>query len=208
MDNELRLIQYLYGEEARPEEVEQLLAADDALRTEYRRLRTVKEQLDHRAPSRPDAAVVDRVVAAAAQAVSSRSTRDASTTDSTSRADRAAVRAPSSRQPTRRVLRLVSALAVLLVGVSVGVWQWEGSGVEPETAGETAASTATQSAPSQASVSSGASSDASLPAWDEADDLVRLYRHIETVHARSSPSSWDAPGADLRPASQMRVQDD
>jgi hypothetical protein len=90
------------------------------------------------------------------------------------------------------VLQAVSALAVLLVGVSIGVWQWEGS--EP---------VATSSAENTVQADVSAPSE-SIPAWDEADNLVRIRRHIETLHARSSPTSWDYPGAELQAASQVR----
>ena len=194
MDTENRLIQYLYGEESHPEDLEKQLAADDALRAEYQRLRAVKKQLDRRASQQPDAAVIDHIVDAAAAA----SMRGGSATDSerparpAARKDRDAAR--TRRTTPRRALQVVSALAVLLVGISVGVWQWEG-GAPAETSGSSDATESTAAAPS---------SDESIPAWDEADNVVRLRRHIETLHARSSPTRWDYPGAELQTASQVR----
>jgi anti-sigma factor RsiW len=204
MDNELRLIQYLYGEEARPEDVERLLAADEALRAEYRRLRAVKEQLDARPRSCPDDAVVDAVVDAAANAAPA-AKPSARRTDR-SRRDREPT-APQ-RTPWHRVMRVTAALAVLLVGVSIGVWQWEGGVLAPSASTEPAASSsATVDARGEAGGPE-ASDDASVPDWDEADDVVRLHRHIETLQARSSPSSWDYPGAELQPASQTQRSND
>lgn len=203
MDNELRLIQYLYGEEERPEDVERLLAADEALRAEYRRLHAVKEQLDARSPSRPDAAVVDEVVNAAAKA--------APAPASSRRADRPRRdREPAApqRTPWHRVLRVTAALAVLLVGVSIGVWQWEGGVLAPSASSDPAASTSATADTRNEAAPAATSDEASIPDWDEADDVVRLHRHIETLQARSSPSSWDYPGAELQPASQTRLSND
>ncbi len=201
MDNELRLIQYLYGDEERPEDVERLLAADEALRAEYRRLHAVKEQLDARAPSRPDAAVVDEVVNAAAKAALA-----PSSSQRVDRPRRDREPAAPQRTPWHRVLRVTAALAVLLVGVGVGVWQWEGGVLAPSAPSDPAASTsATADAQDEAAPSS---DEASIPDWDEGDDVVRLHRYIETLQARSSPSSWDYPGAGLQPASQTRLSND
>lgn len=192
MDNENRLIQYLYGEEARPEEVERQLAADDALRAEYQQLRAVKAHLDARPAAHPDPAVVDRVVEAAGAAA--RRTAPARRTGRSSRADRA----PATRRPSirRRVRQVVGGLAIVLIGVSVGLWQW----------GAPSASVPGEEPPPTASATAG-TPESAIPAWDEAEHVVRLHRHIETLHARSSPTSWDVPGAALQPAGQMRLPD-
>lgn len=191
MDIKNRLIQYLYGEEARPEDIEKQLASDDALRAEYQQLHAVKQHLDRRTPPQPDAAVIDRIVDAAAAATPDRApSRSDRPAEPAARPDREPVR--TRRTTQRRVLQAVSALAVLLVGISIGVWQWEGSGPAPAPSSEDAVQTATSS------------SSESIPAWDEADNLVRIRRHIEALHARSSPTRWDYPGAELQPASQVR----
>jgi hypothetical protein len=190
MDIENRLIQYLYGEEARPGDIEEQLASDDALRAEYQQLHAVKQHLDRRTPPQPDASVVDRIVDAAAAATAEHTpSQSARSPQPAARPDREPVR--TRRTTQRRVLQAVSALAVLLIGVSIGVWQWGGSG--PTTP------------PPEQNVQATASSSAeSIPAWDEADNVVRLRRHIETLHARSSPTRWDYPGAELQTASQVR----
>jgi len=194
MNIENRLIQYLYGEEARPEDIEKQLASDDALRAEYQQLQAVKQHLDRRTPPQPDAAVIDRIVDAAAGATSdrapSRSDRSARAAEPAASPDREPVR--TRRTTPRRVLQAVSVFAVLLVGISIGVWQWEGGAPAPAPSPEESVQTATSS-PSE-----------SIPAWDEADNLVRIRRHIEALHARSSPTRWDYPGAELQPASQVR----
>lgn len=192
MNTENRLIQYLYGEEARPEDFEQQLASDDALRAEYQKLRAVKKHLDRRTPPRPDAAVIDQIVEAAASASTKHAAGSNREDRSAVREDREAVR--TRRTPQRRVLQVVGALAVLLVGVSIGVWQWEGNApAGPSAPNETVSATAGTPA-----------ADESIPAWDEAENVVRLRRHIETLHARSSPTRWDYPGAELQTASQVR----
>jgi negative regulator of sigma E activity len=190
MDIENRLIQYLYGEEARPEDVEEQLASDDALRAEYQQLHAVKHHLDRRTPPKPDAAVVDRIVDAAAAATAEPApSPSARSPQPAARSDREPVQARRTTQ--RRIRQVVAALAVLLVGVSIGVWQWEGSGPAAP--------------PSEENVQATASSPAEpIPAWDEAENVVRLRRHIETLHARSSPTRWDYPGAELQTASQVR----
>ncbi len=192
MDNELRLIRYLYGEEEHPEEVERLLAADAPLRAEYSRLKATKNRLDARPRQRPDAVVIDRILAAAA--------------GSDGRAPRAARRdRPSvarTRGPRRRALGLTSALAVLLV--AVGVWQWDAGRLLEPAAPESLVE-APSAAESQQATASAASDEEALPAWNEADDeLMRLHGYIETLHVRSSPERWDSPASGLLPASQTR----
>jgi len=201
MNKALRLIQHLYGEDDRPEKTAQLLASDDALRDEYRRLQAVKNQLDAKPPERPDAAVVDRVVESAMSGFKERASHAARTsTASRQSAKKRKDRAPSTlrRTPWQRVLRVTAALAVLLIGVSIGVWQWEAE--ENLVANSTpTAATAQDDATRMSSTD-----DQSMPEWDEADDVVRLHRYIETLQARSSTTSWDYPGEGLQPASQVR----
>jgi anti-sigma-K factor RskA len=192
MNKELRLIQHLYGEDDRPEEIEQILAADDTLRDVYRRWRAVKKQLDAKPPQRPDAAVIDRVV----ESAGSRSEERASQRSARKRTDRA----PSTRRrtPWQRVLRVTAALAVLLIGVSIGVWQWEAEESLVANSDPTAATAQDDAARMSAA------DERSMPEWDEADDVVRLHRYIETLQARSSTTSWDYPGEGLQPASRVR----
>lgn len=196
MDNELRLIQYLYGEDERPEDLERLLEADESLQAEYRQLHAVKEQLDARPRQRPDTAVVDEIVDAAARA--------SQPEPSSRRAERPRKdREPAmlQRMPWQRVLRVAAAFAVLVVGVGIGVWQYGGA-LGPSVSGE-AATSSSPTADARSSAPPPTAEEASIPEWDEADDVVRLHRHIETLQARSSPTSWDYPGAELQTASQL-----
>lgn len=68
MDPRLQIIHHLYGDaESRPALPDEL-EADPALRAEHRALSEVKFCLDHRRRARPDAAVLDRIVAHAVAA--------------------------------------------------------------------------------------------------------------------------------------------
>lgn len=192
MDNELRLIQYLYGEEEHPEEVERLLAADAPLRAEYRRMKATKERLDARPPQRPERATLEGIFAAAAS----------HRTPAAPRHDRAPV--ARSTRTRRRVLGLTSTLAVLLVVVSVGVWQWDADRLLDPTASESVVDAPSASETKQMAAS-GAADENALPAWNEADDeLMRLHHYIETLQVRSSPERWDSHAAGLQAASQTR----
>ncbi|PSQ80851.1 MAG: hypothetical protein BRD41_04230 [Bacteroidetes bacterium QS_1_63_11] len=181
MDDPLRLIQYLYGEDEDESTVARRLPEDDALYREYERLRKTKERLDDRPARRPDPAVVDEVVDTARGATQSSS--------STSRPDEDRPACPPTRSWTRRLQVVGTALAL---GLFVGVGWWQ----LPETADQsTAASapdeltpTASQSAPTVPKERRG--STEAVPAWDESDELVRIHRRVEQLQAQSGPNSW------------------
>lgn len=167
MDDRLRLLQYLYGEDVDDPSFPRRMTADDELRREYERLQATKEELDQRSSPRPDPAVVDRVVDAAAEA----STRA-----------REGDRAP--RSPSRswnRRLQGASALVAVLLIVGLGWWQLDLSapgGAGPE---------ALEQGASAASVED--VDESAVPEWDDSDELIRLHRRIEHVRARSA-SGW------------------
>jgi anti-sigma factor RsiW len=181
MDDPLRLIQYLYGEDEDESTVERRLSEDEALYREYERLRETKERLDDRPARRPDPAVVDEVVDTARAAAQSSSP--------TPRPDEDRPARPPTRSWTRRLQMVGSALAL---GVFVGVGWWQ----LPETADESTAvsapdgpvPTASQSAP--AAPEERRSSTDAVPAWDESDELVRIHRRVEQLQAQSGPNSW------------------
>lgn len=177
MDDTLRLIQYLYGEEEGDPSLVRRLSEDEELQREFERLRATKAELDRRSSKQPDSAVVDRVVDAAAEAAEAPATA----------ADRPA-RAPS-RSWTRR-LRGVSAALALLLAVGLGWWQLDGDGLG--NAGSQAGQGVTQAA--------SAEETNAVPDWDDSDELVRLNHRIERVRARSS-SDWDG---DLQMVNQAR----
>lgn len=181
MDDPLRLIQYLYGEDEDESTVARRLSEDDALYREYERLRKTKERLDDRPARRPDPAVVDEVVDTARAATQSSS--------STPRPDADRPARPPTRSWRRRLQMVGTALAL---GLFVGVGWWQ----LPETADESTAvsapdelaPTASQSAPAAPEGQRG-STDA-VPAWDESDELIRIHRRVEQLQAQSGPNSW------------------
>lgn len=180
MDDPLRLIQYLYGEDEDESTVARRLSEDEALYREYERLRRMKERLDNRPARRPDPAVVDEVVDTA---------RAATQSSSTPRSDEDRPARPPTRSWTRRLQMVGTALAL---GLFVGVGWWQ----LPETADESTAvsapdgpvPTASQSAP--AAPEERRSSTDAVPAWDESDELVRIHRRVEQLQAQSGPNSW------------------
>lgn len=180
MDDPLRLIQYLYGEDEDESTVARRLSEDEALYREYERLRKTKERLDDRPARRPDPAVVDEVVDTA---------RAATQSSSTPGPDEDRPARPPTRSWTRRLQMVGTALAL---GLFVGVGWWQ----LPETADESTAvsapdgpvPTASQSAPAAPEERQG-STDA-VPAWDESDELVRIHRRVERLQAQSGPNSW------------------
>ena len=196
MENELRIIRYLYDEDDNPEEVEQLLAEDEALRTEYQSMQAVKEHLDRRTPPHADAEVLTRITQAAARATEKSSDEAETKPDAPSRADRDPVARPSHR---RRRIGVATAALVAVLAVGVAVWQLpagSGSG-DAGLAGQESAT-----GPSMAISSDRTVRAQDVPAWDEGDDVARLHQYIQTVQARSGTQQWDAGELPLRPASQ------
>lgn len=175
----LHLIRLLYGEAlpngVAPEE-------DPELAAEWQALWEVKSWLDAQPRRRPDPAVIDRIVAAAARPVA------------------------ADRPPQRGIRRwrwhvAVSALVLLVVG---GVWFWSqeaqsvnASGVvvaeqgttAPEPLDETfwiqlaASLLSTQADP--------AASRVSALQWDDRDEVQQVYRQLQILEARSAPEAWD-----------------
>ncbi len=185
MDDTLRIIRYLYDEDDAPGEVERQLAEDDALRAEYDALHEVKQHLDQRAPQRPDDAVLDRIVArAGAAATAPRAPEGRANRPPDRRAERQPMRSGAAQ---RRRWRVATAAALVLVAVAVGLWQYPLDD-DLNAVLQSAPIAADQlQAPSRATAQPG-----ELPAWDEADDVVRLHRRIETLQVRSRPDSWDS----------------
>ena len=184
MDNELRIIQYLYGEEDDPAEVETALDDNPSLQRELNDHQAVKEHLDARAADRPDAEVIDRIMEAAAapHAHPPRSDREP---------DRAAAR-PARSKAMRR--GLAGALAVVLLGigavlVSPDLANW----TESDEPADEAAVVTDDDAPSL--------EDDPLPAWDEGDQMVRMQGYIDALQSRSSASEWGTTSTSLQPTS-------
>jgi len=175
MDDTLRLIQHLYGEDVDDPTFAQRVAEDESLRCEYEALQDTKAALDRRSSPSPDAAVVDDIVGRA---------RDAAPSSASEPAPDRAARAPD-RSDSRR-LRGVSAVLVILVVVGVGWWQFRVPDAAP--AGTTAgAPTATDVATDEAA---DRTPPGAIPEWDDRDEVVRLHRRIETLRTRSQPDDW------------------
>lgn len=181
MDDPLRLIRYLYGEEEDESTVKHRLSEDEALYREYERLRETKERLDDRPARRPDPTVVDQVVETARRATQH--------SPVTPRPDEGRPARPPTRSWTRR-LQMVGTALVLGLFVGIGWWQLPGTS-EESTAGSATDeldATAQQAAPAAADERR-RGADA-VPAWDESDEVIRIHRRVEQLQTQSGPDSW------------------
>jgi hypothetical protein len=191
MDDSLRIIQYLYGDEVDDPDFPRRVAGDDDLRREFDRLQETKDALDHRPSPSPDADVVDRVVDRAAEAA-----RSPSSSPGDRALDRAA-RAPDHNR-TRR-LQNAGAVLALLLALGVGWWYTPG-----DTAPTEAPSTSSpQQAPTTASSEQpqNAQDAEALPEWDDRDEVVRLHRRIETLRTQNRSGAW---GGSIQTATQTK----
>lgn len=195
MENQLRIIRHLYDEDERPEEVEQVLAEDEALRAEFRSMRAVKQHLDHRAPQHADADVIARITDAAAEAASEAPAGASSASTASPRSDRPPVARTAHRQ---RRIGVAAAAFVVLLAVGVAFWQLPLGGES----GSANLAQESVSGPSMTASSAQKAAAQDVPAWDEGDDVARLHQYIQSVQARSSTQQWDASQLPLRPASR------
>lgn len=205
MDETLRIVRHLYGEEPDADDFERRLRDTPELARELDSLREVKALLDEKPPQRPNASVVDAIVAEAARATSDSATSTPASSDHTSKAapaartDRASRdRAPRDRPATqrsglsRRLQQAGLATALILVA-ALGLWQFQSTPTDADSTARISAEMEEQLPP--------AARD--LPDWDEGDDVVRLHRRLEVVNARSaSPSSWSSQPAVIPAQSQ------
>lgn len=176
MDNELRIIQYLYGEADQPEKIESELADNPKLRRAYEEMREVKQHLDERSAARPDAEVIDRVMDAAEAPRQPAS------------AERSGDRDPAEPQRSPAVRRGVIG-AVLVAVLAVGIVFVGGESVDWPLGEPSEPATETVAAETAAESEDG---DRALPAWDEGDRIIQMQGYIETLQSRSSANSWDA----------------
>jgi len=193
MDDSLRLIQSLYGEDVDDPDLARRVSEDEDLRREHERLQQVKDTLDRRSSASPDPEVVDRVVAQAAAA-------QGAATPPSDREDGAPAPDRPARTPERAwARRLQGAAAALLVVLLVGLGWWQlrpnGAATPGPTAGE-----APQQPQSVAADGPSAAAD-DMPEWNDHDDLVRLHRRVETLRSRSRSDSW---GTDLQTVDQVQ----
>jgi hypothetical protein len=177
MDDRLRLIRYLYGEDANDAAVAHRLSEDGDLYREYERLRETKKRLDDRPSPRPDAAVVDRIVETAQAA-----TRDSSVP---SHADDDRPPRSPRRTWTHRLQAASAGLALVLLA---GLAWWELPGASEESAAVSSTETAQQAAPANAETRDAGTE--AVPAWNEREELVRIHRRIERLQTHSTPDTW------------------
>jgi hypothetical protein len=178
MDDSLRLIQHLYGEDEGDSAFARRLEKDASLRREYEQLSDVKDALDRRPSASPDPEVVDRVVDRAREAAQDPASPEAS--------DRSPEAPPRTR---RRRLQGAGAALMVLLALGLGWWQLAPTGGPSAQSGTTARSRA-------APATGGAVQRTDeMPAWDDQDEVVRLHRRIEMLRSRSRPDDW---GSDLQ----------
>jgi hypothetical protein len=187
MDDSLRIIQYLYGEDVDDPDFPRRVAEDEELRREFDRLQETKDALDRRSLPSPDATVVDRVVDRAAEAA-----RD----EGPDRAPDRTARAPERRW-TRRLQNAGAALALLLA-LGIGWWYVPDADAPAETTAQNSTAQQAQSTPAAAETDQAADQ---LPEWDDSDEVVRLHQRIELLQTQSRSDAW---GGDLQPASRAQ----
>lgn len=195
MDETLRIIRHLYGEEPDPDDLLRRLEDDPAVARELREMQEVKTLLDRKPTASPNPAVLDTLTQAAADAAEGRPVSGSTTlSDSAStsagdseparapdRASRAPSRAPSRRSGMSRRLQQAAVVAAAVLLLVLGWWQIQPTAPTSQT---TANTQALQDLPPAVR---------DLPEWDEGDDVVRLHRRLEVVNARSAPpSSWNS----------------
>lgn len=192
MDETLRIVRHLYGEEPDADDFERRIREQPDLARELDSMREVKDLLDAKPPQRPDASVVDAIVAEAARAASD---TDSSRSASPDRTDRApSDRSASQRSGLSRRLQQAGLAAALILVAALGLWQFQSSSTSDDSATGISAEVEQQLPP--------ATRD--LPEWDEGDDVVRLHQRLEVVNARSaSTSSWSSQPA-IIPAQSQR----
>jgi len=174
MDDSLRIIQYLYGEEVDDPDFARRVADDENLRQEFDHLQEMKDALDRRSSPSPAPDVVDQVVDRAAE--------EARPTPSPARAPDRAARSPD-RSWTRQLQNAGAGLALVLA-LGVGWWYM------PKTdAPSNSAAQQTQAEATTASSNSTRDAD-TLPEWDDREEVVRLHRRIEQLQTQSRTDAW------------------
>lgn len=171
------ILLHLYGEATDAEELRSLLR-DDELRQEHADLSEAKFRLDHLKRERPDPAVIDRILAAAA-------TGEGLPT-ATNRVDRPAV--PYATRLRKVLIPALSVAAAILFGVAIG-WFGATSGTNtPENAPALANSpddlvppeSLYRFVPRQQNLTPASQTDPRL-AWDDASPLLDMHRRIQTM---------------------------
>lgn len=189
MDKRLYILHHLYTERQDPAALRRLVGEDEALRQEVEVLAETKRHLDRRPPRRPDAAVIDQIVAAAGP-------------ERAARLDR-----PPARPARRRAAGLVGTTFALLLLAGLGLWQLLSLPSPIEPAGPAVAERAEEAeAPvAQANPTSEAQTSASTSEPAETSASADVARTSGVLAARSNPAAdrlaEERPAAESSPES-------
>ena len=180
------ILLHLYGESPEGKDLRSLLQ-DESLREEHAELSEAKFRLDHRPKLRPDAAVMDAILQAAAQPDTEASSQKAPLLR---KPDRPAF----SRSKLRKVLiPALSMAAVVVVAIGFGMWG------QPNTSLPTGSASLRSDdvvppeslfryVPPKQQVQLAGSRDARL-SWDDGSSLTNLHNRIQRLN-EGGPSDW------------------
>lgn len=176
------ILLHLYGEATDAEELRSLLR-DEELRQEHAELSEAKFRLDHLRRERPDPAVIDRILVAAATGEGRPTAQD--------RKDRPAV--PHVIRLRKVLIPAMSIAAAILFGVAIG-WFGVSSGTGASDDVPALANTPDdlvppeslyRFVPPQRSLTPASQADPRL-AWDDASPLLDMHRRIQTMRPQGS----------------------
>jgi len=189
MKDKKNILLHLYGDPEAEGDLRSLLK-DPNLQEEHKALSEAKFRMDHLVRSRPDPAVIDRILAEASQGDAVRSV-----------GKRRGDRAPAWRfRPLRRVLvPAVSIAAVLVVSVGLGWFHLASDSTEANRATladrdqSVLAESLLKATPVNPEMLAPAATQVADPllAWDDAETIRNMYRRIETIRP-SDPLDWGA----------------
>ncbi|MEM6645243.1 MAG: hypothetical protein AAF730_03230 [Bacteroidota bacterium] len=196
MNHRLPLIEHLYGERSDAADLQQRLDADAEARAEYAALSEAKFRLDLRKPARPDAAVLDQIMQAAAFG----ETPAATHTSLRSRSQRTPV-APQRRSLRKRMAVLVGTLTVVIAAVGLSVDRTttapsDTTAVTMKVNPELFQQAGAPSAVAPVDQAATAIPATSALAWDDTEDVIDLHHRLKQLDQRTQ-SLWDTPAMPL-----------
>ncbi|GAB5521393.1 MAG: hypothetical protein RhofKO_36440 [Rhodothermales bacterium] len=196
MNRHLPLIEHLYGERSDTADLRQRLDTDAEARAEYAALSEAKFRLDLRKPERPDAAVLDQIMQAAAFGETPATTHTG-------------LRSRSQRTPVAHQRRPLRKRMAVLVGVLTVVLATVGLNVKPDTTAPADTTSLTMKLDPQLFPQAGAPSAASVVdpaatpipasaalAWDDSDQIIGLHHRMKQLDQRTQ-ALWDTPARPL-----------
>ncbi len=172
------ILLHLYGDSTDASDLRTLLK-DEELKTEYATLSEAKFKLDHMNKQRPNQAVIDRILAAAAT--------EAGLPDATSRRDRPAI--GRNTQLKRVLIPALTIAAAIVFGIGIGWFSASPESVSPENPAVAEISPNDPVPPEslfrfvpsrQNGLTQASTADPRL-AWDEAATIQDLHRRIEDM---------------------------